>query len=123
MEPIFKTSYLGSTVKVYPTHVEWGFLFKKQSVPINQIASVELGIPLYAQVVIETTGGKKLKIPVGIGEKNKLKDAIYSAQSGGGQRKDTPSEINDLEKLAELKEKGVITEEEFQQKKKQILGL
>lgn len=31
--------------------------------------------------------------------------------------------INDLEKLAELKDKGIITEEEFNQKKKQILGL
>ena len=31
--------------------------------------------------------------------------------------------FSDLEKLAELKEKGIITEEEFQQKKKQILGL
>ena len=28
-----------------------------------------------------------------------------------------------LEKLAELKDKGIITEEEFNQKKKQILGL
>lgn len=33
------------------------------------------------------------------------------------------SDINELEKLAELKEKGIITEEEFQAKKKQILGL
>ncbi|OGH04561.1 MAG: hypothetical protein A2W22_04825 [Candidatus Levybacteria bacterium RBG_16_35_11] len=30
---------------------------------------------------------------------------------------------NDLEKLAELKDKGIITKEEFEQKKKQILGL
>lgn len=28
-----------------------------------------------------------------------------------------------LEKLADLKDKGIITEEEFNQKKKQILGL
>lgn len=33
------------------------------------------------------------------------------------------SEIDDLEKLAELKEKGIISEEEFNAKKKQILGL
>lgn len=31
--------------------------------------------------------------------------------------------LNDLEKLAQLKEKGIITEEEFNIKKKQILGL
>jgi hypothetical protein len=33
------------------------------------------------------------------------------------------SSLDDLEKLAALKEKGIITEEEFQAKKKQILGL
>jgi hypothetical protein len=31
--------------------------------------------------------------------------------------------LDELERLAELKEKGVITEEEFEAKKKQILGL
>jgi len=33
------------------------------------------------------------------------------------------SQINDLEKLAQLKEKGIITADEFAAKKKQILGL
>ncbi|MBO5928224.1 MAG: superinfection immunity protein [Clostridia bacterium] len=33
------------------------------------------------------------------------------------------SQYFELEKLASLKEKGIITEEEFEQKKKQILGL
>lgn len=33
------------------------------------------------------------------------------------------SRLDDLEKLAELREKGIITEEEFTLKKKQILGL
>jgi len=33
------------------------------------------------------------------------------------------SSLSELEKLAELKEKGIITEEEFNAKKKQILGL
>ncbi len=31
--------------------------------------------------------------------------------------------LDELEKLAELKEKGIITKEEFDAKKKQILGL
>jgi len=34
-----------------------------------------------------------------------------------------PSSLDDLEKLASLRDKGIITEDEFQQKKKQILGL
>ncbi len=34
-----------------------------------------------------------------------------------------PSYIGELEKLADLRDKGIITEEEFQAKKKQLLGL
>jgi hypothetical protein len=34
-----------------------------------------------------------------------------------------PDYMDELEKLAELKDKGIITEEEFEAKKKQILGL
>jgi hypothetical protein len=35
----------------------------------------------------------------------------------------TNDSYDDLEKLAKLKDQGIITEEEFAQKKKQILGL
>lgn len=46
--------------------------------------------------------------------------AIENARYGRGE---TRSDLDDLEKLAILKEKGIITEEEFSQKKKQMLGL
>jgi len=35
----------------------------------------------------------------------------------------TPSRLDELEKLASLRDKGIITEEEFKIKKKQLLGL
>jgi hypothetical protein len=35
----------------------------------------------------------------------------------------TVSPLSELEKLAELKDKGVVTEEEFQAKKRQLLGI
>ena len=38
-------------------------------------------------------------------------------------RKGKGSDLGDLEKLAELRDKGIITEEEFNAKKKQILGI
>lgn len=44
----------------------------------------------------------------------------YKASSS---RTDSRSSTDELEKLAALKEKGVITEEEFAAKKKQLLGL
>lgn len=40
------------------------------------------------------------------------------APSSGGS-----NSLDDLEKLAELRKKGILTEEEFQAKKRQILGL
>lgn len=56
--------------------------------------------------------------------------AIGSAAARRGSNNgsgDDPSAQDDqivqLEKLAELRDKGVLTEEEFQAKKKQILGL
>ena len=38
-------------------------------------------------------------------------------------QKSASSSIDELEKLAELKDKGIITPDDFEQKKKQILGL
>lgn len=35
----------------------------------------------------------------------------------------TDEEIDQLDKLGELKDKGILTQDEFDQKKKQILGL
>jgi hypothetical protein len=36
---------------------------------------------------------------------------------------DQPDELAELEKLGELRDKGILTEEEFQSKKKQLLNL
>ncbi len=46
-----------------------------------------------------------------------------TGSSGVRPQKQNSSDIDQLEKLADLKEKGVITEEEFQAKKKELLGL
>jgi hypothetical protein len=40
-----------------------------------------------------------------------------------GQEADQPSYIDELERLSKLKDDGVITEEDFEAKKKQLLGL
>jgi hypothetical protein len=52
--------------------------------------------------------------------KQLLEKRILAARSGVAQPK---SDADELEKFASLRDKGVITEEEFQQKKKQILNL
>ena len=52
--------------------------------------------------------------------KNQVRMAVSAAQNGGTR---THSDADELEKLAALRDRGVLTEEEFQGKKAQILGL
>ncbi len=78
-EALFETNYLGTKTTVFSTHVSYKVFFIEKSIPIHRISSIELGVPLHAQVVIETSGGEKHKIPVKLGDKEKLRDAIYSA--------------------------------------------
>lgn len=55
---------------------------------------------------------------------HKIQDFILKEIKDIDKKNSEPKHsLNDLGKLAELKEKGIITEEEFSQKKKEILGL
>jgi len=79
-EPIFQTKYLASKVRVYEDRVEWRMLLKRDVIPLNQIASVEVSMPMYTKVTIETTGGKRFDIPVPMSKKKALQEAIVKAQ-------------------------------------------
>jgi hypothetical protein len=48
---------------------------------------------------------------------------VEDAPAQGGQEADKPSYLDELERLSKLKDEGVITDEEFVAKKKQLLGL
>ena len=52
-----------------------------------------------------------------------LDDAAYDGQRTDDDYVDEPDYIDELERLADLQEQGIITEEEFEAKKKQLLGL
>ncbi|MBP6731491.1 MAG: SHOCT domain-containing protein [Chitinophagales bacterium] len=54
---------------------------------------------------------------------NKIKEVQNALNTSAPASSGTSTAINDLEKLAELKAKGILTEEEFAAKKKQLLGL
>lgn len=120
-EPLYKSSYMGFWISVYPNRVECNAGFKLNSIPINQVASVEA--PILSKVVIETSGGKKYEIPTL--KKKEVQQAIHDAQANfSGNKASTQSSGSDeIARLYELKEKGIISQEEFDQKKKQILGL
>lgn len=49
--------------------------------------------------------------------KLKIEEKIHKARGGSQER----SDADDLEKYAQLRDKGILTEEEFQKKKKQLL--
>lgn len=54
-----------------------------------------------------------------------FRDALQEriAVSQSGPKQSSASGLDELEKLASLRAKGIVSEEEFQRKKKQILGL
>jgi hypothetical protein len=54
---------------------------------------------------------------------DQFEDAAYSDDAQADQYVDEPDYIDELERLAALKEQGIISEEEFQAKKQQLLGL
>ena len=54
------------------------------------------------------------------GEINKKR--MYQGEQGGAPSPSAPSVTSELQRLAELRDKGVLTEAEFQNQKKKILG-
>lgn len=78
---LFESKFLGNFVKVYSNRVEYGVLFNLNTIPIKQIASVNLGMTSWgfmdSSMTIETTGGKKIKIPTL--KRKELRDAILAA--------------------------------------------
>ncbi len=122
-DPIYQTSYMGFWIKVYPNRVDCKSGLGSQSIPINQIASVQIARMGVFQVTLETSGGKKYSIPTN--KKKEVQQAIYDAQARFAAESGKPqtSVADEIMKLNELKEKGIISQEEFEKKKKQLLDL
>jgi hypothetical protein len=107
-------------------------LISKVEAVINyhQVAQVvhRRGI-IQSTLEIVNTGGAEniviehLSVELAEKAKNLIEQKVNEIHSGKAAPAETTSSLDELPKLAELKEKGIITEEEFQQKKKQILGL
>jgi hypothetical protein len=123
-EPLYQSNFLGFWVKVYPNRVDFkpASGFGSDSIPIAQIASVYTPPLGTMKITIETTGGKKISIPTN--KKKGVQQAIYDAQARitGNNGSHIGSTADEITKLNELKEKGIITADEFEQKKKQLLG-
>jgi hypothetical protein len=111
------------------------------SSPLNDIVSVNakkgIGNGVEWLIIVYNSGGKEQTAKIhhfgffngiGLGILSRMtqlyfaswEKAINDARFGQGENNNG---LNNLEKLAELKEKGILNEEEFNAKKKQILGL
>jgi hypothetical protein len=124
-QPLYEFNYFGFPIKIYTTHIA----FKPsghtgtQSIPINQIAGVKLGMMGLLQITLRTTGGQKFTIPTN--KKKEVQQAIYQAL----RRSTTPvmqqnnlSVADELAKLNSLKQQGIISDVEFENQKRRLLG-
>jgi hypothetical protein len=93
---------------------------KSFKVSLSDIDSVSLDTGKRGKNIIKINGGG-----VTLAEETLPKSWCEKAQFFIQKhiKKSNSGSLDDLEKLSELKEKGIISEEEFQAKKKQILGL
>lgn len=115
---------------------------KAFTAPLKDILSVNakkgLGNGIDHLFITFNEGGKEKKIKIthqafwqgmAMGNLAQLREPYFKSWEAAiedarfGRSVGQQSNLGDLEKLADLKTKGVITEEEFQAKKKQLLGL
>lgn len=84
-EPLFDRSFkfLGMKIAVYPNKVTYkkSFFDSEKSIPIEQIASVEVGGYYSSNVWVVTSGGERVCFPVIRHNKEAFKDAIYEAKA------------------------------------------
>ncbi len=88
-EPIYQTNYLGFWIKVYPTRVDFKSGAGIHSIPINQIASIQLGMMGVLGVTLVSITGEKYSIPTT--KKKEVQQAIYDtkARSAGNSQVQT----------------------------------
>ena len=139
-----RVGLLGKKGSLVLTNTELYFLHGEEKVfstSLKDLVSVNaqkgLGNGVDHLFVIFNENGKERKIKiqhlafwggVAMGNLSQLREPYFRSWEAiiqeTRQGKGAPqNSINDLEKLADLKEKGIITEEEFVAKKKQVLGL
>jgi len=117
-----------------------GMLRGEKTIPYSSIVAVQLkkGGAMAGYLQLTLKGGSEAKggllqatrdensINFYANRNKKFAEAKQRIEERISQQSDTShvsSGLNDLERLAQLKEKGVITEQEFAAKKKQLLGL
>ena len=134
--PLYVTSHLNFKTRVFINRIEYSGSFGKNVLPIETVAWVKLRAS-GTGIIIETTAGKRVVMVVKPKDRLDFADAVMKVQEMQPKRtkfKDTKTvridqleqftdDYDELEKLARLREKGILTQEEFDTKKKKILGI
>lgn len=137
MDTLLKTRCTGGHLLIYPDKVSIELhalgTHKVNAIMLNQITGVELkttraAIKFFnkgsATVTVHGTGSQKLEANlVDLTDAQKAQEIINDLLNKNASKGSSGSNLDELEKLSSLKEKGIITQEEFEQKKKQLLGL
>ena len=77
-DPICETSHMGFKIRIFSNRVEYKpALQGTKSIPLSQIASIELGMPLVAQIVVTTNSGEKVKMPCKMKAKKEVQAEIH----------------------------------------------
>lgn len=92
--------------------------------PYANISSFEIGKGMLGRSISFFSSGNKVKMKwINQGEVDKFIEHVKENVGKKSEVKSSVSVADELKKFAELKEMGVLTEEEFEAKKKQLLGI
>lgn len=133
---LYVTQHLNFKTRVFVDRIEYSGSFGKNVVPIEQVSWVKLRAG-GTGVIIETVEGKRIVMVVKPADRLAFADAVLKVQAMQPKRtkfKDTKTVridelekfgegVDEIEKLAKLYDKGILSKEEFETKKKQILGI
>jgi ribosomal protein S25 len=133
---LYVTTHLNFKTRVYINRIEYSGSFGKNVLPIETVAWVKLRSG-GTGIIIETTDGKRVVMVIKPKDRLDFADAVLKVQEMQPKRvkfKDTQTvridqleqftdDFDELEKLAKLRDKGIVTQEEFDTKKKKILGI
>jgi hypothetical protein len=100
------------------------FNSSNEEIPLERISSVEITAGLMPSVNVYTSGNV-LTFRTDVLQGPRFVEVLKGLIGKGGSPKNAQgsSDVDQLEKLATLLEKGLLTKSEFDKKKKEILGL
>lgn len=97
-----------------------------ESFPYSNISSIEMGKNLMGHHISFFASGNKIKMKwINAGDIDSFISLVKSniGSKSGMENRQLSCPADEIKKYAELRDQGIITEEEFNAKKKQLLGI